>query len=135
MSQKYLIDTNVVIRSFYPQNKEYRVIDGILKRERKIYLSVVSIAEVLVGVVDDDEREKFEALLEISVIVPVDENVARLAADIRSNSKKVKKGFLLDCLLAATAIEHDLTLVSNDNDFRNIKSLRFMGVGKFLDGR
>jgi predicted nucleic acid-binding protein len=78
------------------------------------YFSVITVGEILFGM-KEDEQEKTFKLLNNLVIIEVDKKIIFAAYEI----KNYAKGFhleLYDCIIAATALEYDLILVT-----RNIK--------------
>jgi predicted nucleic acid-binding protein len=95
----------------------------------RVAVSVVTIGELQVGVLnasDDDVRARRAdtlALARAADPIPVSEAImvswARLVADCRRAgvSRMVK---LTDALIAATAIEHGLSVVTQDADYEEI---------------
>jgi predicted nucleic acid-binding protein len=95
----------------------------------RVAISVVTIGELQLGVLNapDDEararRADTLALARSADPIPVSEAVmaawARLVADCR-NAGIQRAVKLTDALIAATAIEHGLPVVSQDGDFEKI---------------
>ena len=74
------------------------------------------------------EERSFRAFLRAARVLPVNRSVARRAATVRvqlrSQGRSVRNR-ALDLLIAATAIQHNLTLVSrNTDDYRDIPGLK-----------
>ena len=118
MGQKYLVDTNVIIdfaeNKFQPKARKFvaSLIDGELQ------LSVINKIELLsfsqVG------NEIIELVNSASIIGLTDAIVNRTI--IIRRLRKIK---LPDAVIAATAIENNLQLVTrNIDDFQNIKALK-----------
>jgi hypothetical protein len=65
-------------------------------------------------------REMFRSLTILDSPMPLEryEEAARLYMTCRDKGVTVRKGF--DCLIAATAVAHDATVLHRDNDFDNI---------------
>jgi toxin FitB len=85
----------------------------------EVHVSTVSRAELVAGRSTDEGRVRL--LLAAMTEVPVDAAIAERAGRIRRASQ-VR---LPDALIAATAIEHGLTLVTrNGRDFGSIRGLR-----------
>jgi len=90
-------------------------------------ISVITFAEILEGLVDD--RKKYlnvrKGLSKLSMLA-VDANIAEKFAGVRAILRK--KGELIenmDIFIAATAMSHDLVLVTNNKrDFERIKGLK-----------
>ena len=102
---------------------------AVAKLPQRVALSVITIGELQLGVLNADDaltrsrRADTLALARAADPIPVSEAVmvswARLVADCRSAGvhRAVK---LTDALIAATAIEHGLPVVTQDADFDQI---------------
>ncbi|MEL6253828.1 MAG: type II toxin-antitoxin system VapC family toxin, partial [Bacteroidota bacterium] len=93
-----------------------------------INLSVVTYYEIMNGLLFKDAKRQltlFETFSELNSIIPLHKSTAKLAADIYSQLRK--KGITIghnDIMIAACAIENNLTLVSNNtNHFQHIENL------------
>ena len=74
------------------------------------------------------ERQLRELLRRVTV-VPFSRRVARRAAALRSELRRLRRPIeqrSLDILIAATALHYDLTLVMSDRDFDDIPVLRLL---------
>jgi len=112
----WLLDTNAILRHFA---------DGFLSsatEETKFFVSVISEAELLrLQGLGERELQLIEQFLSICVSLPVDSKIARRAA-LLGRTRKTK---LPDLLIAATAMQHRLVLVTlNEKDFRGIPDLK-----------
>jgi toxin FitB len=115
-----LLDSNVIIYSARPEN-------GFLRQliaERAPAVSAVSYVEVLgYHHITETERRYFEAFFAEARVLPLAQAVLDEAVRLRQ-TKKIKLG---DSLVAATALLHDLTLVTrNVDDFLGIDGLRIL---------
>ena len=102
---------------------------AIANLPQRVALSVITIGELQLGVLNADDavtrsrRADTLALARAADPIPVSEAVmvswARLVADCRATGvhRAVK---LTDALIAATAIEHGLPIVTQDADFDQI---------------
>jgi predicted nucleic acid-binding protein len=123
----FLLDTNCVSELVRPR-PEPRVLRWMeAVDEDLLYLSVMTFGEIRKGVAglpQGRRRTQLEVWLEVELkarfagkIVPVDDAVAdrwgMLAAETKRRGKTLS---VVDALLAATALHHNLTLVS-----RNLK--------------
>lgn len=116
-----LLDTSVFIA-----REDGRALDELPDR---VAISVVTIGELQLGVLnasDDDKRARRADTLAVAREadpIPVSEAVmvtwARLVADCRAAGihRAVK---LTDALIAATAVEHGLPVVTQDGDYEKI---------------
>lgn len=96
-------------------------------------MSVISYLEAIQGVarspISSTARQRFDGLLtEIPVIqfgLAEAERTAELFDRLRQDGKRVRSR-ALDLLIAGTALEHGMTLVSNNaDDYRDIPDLMF----------
>jgi predicted nucleic acid-binding protein len=125
----FLLDTNC-ISEIVRIRPEPRVLAWIGDAdENLLYLSVLTFGEIRKGVAmlsQGKRRSRLEAWLEVELqarfsgrILPIDEPVADRWGLLAANAKAKGKALsIIDGLLAATAIHHNLTVVSrNVNDF------------------
>lgn len=127
----FLLDTNWIseVVSIKPEPRVLAWLDAA--DERTLYLSVLTLGEIRKGIVtlaEGKRRAQLEAWLEIDLrrrfagrILPVGDAVAdrwgMLAADVKRQGRSVPT---VDAMIAATAIHHNLTVVSrNVDDFKN----------------
>ena len=124
---RYLIDTNIVIDHF---RGEPQVISFLQKAQQSgLAISVISIGEILEGLVgqpkEGKRRKDLEDFLVATKVLDVDrktvEIFAKTRTDLRDKGKLIEN---FDILIAATAIEHNLTLVTKDKDFERIEGLQ-----------
>lgn len=126
----YLIDTDVVIDHLENVPAAIDLIERL--SPNGIAISVICYMEVYQGLLRSQDRagidEGFLAFLIEAPIIPFSTAVARRCATIREHlrvqGKRVRPR-ALDLMNAATAIEHNLTLVTrNVNDYGDIPDLR-----------
>lgn len=85
----------------------------------ELHVSAVSRAELFSG--RGTEERRVRRLLEPMTSLPVDDAIAERAGRLRRGTRRR----LPDALIAATALEHRLTLVTrNVRDFEGIRGLR-----------
>jgi toxin FitB len=127
----FLLDTNC-ISELVRSNPEPRVLQWMdAADESLLYLSVLTLGEIRKGLAmlpQSKRRTQLETWLELELrvrfsgrILPIDASIADrwglLAADAKRKGKALSA---IDGLLAATALQHNLTLVSrNLSDFAN----------------
>ena len=121
----FIPDTNILIYAFAGKEPFASLLVGWV-RKKTLALSVIAISEFIVGATDE-ETDRLNRLTESVVIYKIDYEICKLAAIYRKEFlRKKKQAFLLDCMLAATAKVHNLTLVTvNKADFpmKDIKIL------------
>jgi predicted nucleic acid-binding protein len=127
----FLLDTNIV-SELRTKNPEPRVVEWMeAADEGLLYLSVLTLGEIRKGaalLLQDKRRTQLETWLEVDLqarfagrILPINSAIADRWGWIAAEAKR--KGMTLpviDGLLAATALHHNLTIVSrNVKDFVN----------------
>ena len=115
-----LLDSNIIIYAAQPQHADLRRLIG----DWTPFVSAVSVVEVLgYEGLSDDERARFEDFFSASRILPITDVVIIEAVRLRQRRRMT----LGDALVGATAIAHDLTLVThNVEDFNWISRLRIL---------
>jgi len=127
----FLLDTNCISELVRP-TPEPRVLEWMgAADETLLYLSVLTMGEIrrgLAGLAQGKRRTLLETWLEVELqarfsgrIVPIDAAIANRWGQLAADAKRVGKPLsIIDGLLAATALHHNLTVVSrNTSDFTN----------------
>lgn len=126
----YLIDSDILISAAIGRQDAQELIDDATRYG--VAISVVSLGEVYEGAVSGlqgEDRTKLNYLrrfLQVFPVIALDDPImelfARIRADLRSQGQLIAD---LDVLIAASALKHDLTLVSrNVRHFQRIPDLR-----------
>lgn len=112
----YLVDTNILVLAIAQKEPDYEFLQKIILKNQ-LYISVICIGEYLSKATVEEEKEIDKLINKFSVL-PVNLEVARLAASYRKKFLKTRRVQLLDYFLAAQAKLNDLTLVThNKSDF------------------
>jgi predicted nucleic acid-binding protein len=124
MGKRYLIDSNVIIDYTslrLPQNGS-DFVENLFDND--FLISVATKIEVL-GFNDVPTKLlAMEEFVNTSKVLILDELVTNQTIELRRNYKKLKLG---DAIIAATALVHNLTLISrNVSDFKNITDLQVL---------
>jgi hypothetical protein len=117
MGKRYLLDTNTVLD--YMGNKLPNNANWFLARiiDDEINLSVINKIELLGFFTVEQDLIDF---VSCSNIFPIDDDIVDKTIEVR-RSNKLK---LPDAVIAATALQHSLILVTNNTkDFKNIKGV------------
>jgi predicted nucleic acid-binding protein len=131
----YLVDTNIPSELTYP--KPEPLVSEFLRKAGKdsVYVSALTFGEICKGIgslpasakrtnlqvwLDSVMRQWFARRV-LLVTVPIAERWGFLAAEAKLRGRPLP---VMDGLLAATALEHGLTLVT-----RNVKDFANLGVG------
>jgi predicted nucleic acid-binding protein len=121
-----LLDSNIIIYAAQPHHESLQV----LIATHAPAVSAISQVEVLgYHLLDERERHNFEDFFAAATILPISESVISRAIELRQR----RKMSLGDALIGATALVHDLTLVTrNIRDFGWIDGLSILNP--FADG-
>ncbi|MBO7555650.1 MAG: PIN domain-containing protein [Neisseriaceae bacterium] len=126
----FLIDTNILI---YRLKNLGNVNANFLKyKDNKMLISVISYGELVYGANKSKSVEKNMATVrEIKSIFPmldITPNVMDIFGEIKADTQKIGKSvYDMDLLIAASAIAHNMTLVThNTKHFENISKLQVM---------
>ena len=128
----FLVDTDWVIDHFNGVQAVTRRLQAL--RTQGLALSIISVAELWEGVHFSKDPTRSEAMLTefLSgvVILGIDEEICRrfgqLRGSLRSAGKLVGD---FDLLVAASALRHDLTLLTNNRrHFERVEGLRIEGA-------
>ena len=125
----FLLDTNC-ISELVRTKPEPRVMEWMeAADEELLYLSVLTLGEIrkgVAGLAQGKRRTHLETWLEVDLqnrfagrIVPIDTVIADRWGQLATEAKRAGKAMsIIDGLLAATAVHHNLTIVSrNAKDF------------------
>ena len=125
--EQYLIDTNVISdyfsASFSVKGLQFMdyVIDDVPN------LSIISQIELFCWQTDAVKEQRVKDFIADSVIFNITPNIVAHCVNIRRN-KRMKTP---DAIIAATAIAHGHTLITNnEKDFANIKGLKIVNPFK-----
>jgi predicted nucleic acid-binding protein len=133
----FLLDTNVVSELLKPK-PDINVVRWMQAADESLlYLSVLTLGEIRKGITSlpgNGKRTKLEAWLDSDLMLRFSGRILEINQIIadrwgRISGKALSKGHplpVIDALLAATALEHDFTLVSRDT-----QHLAAVGVSAF----
>lgn len=122
--ENLLLDTSIVIASF----KKIEPVLDVLELAGRLVLPIIAYGELLYGA-EKSARPKFRRkelsdLRNMIEVVVVDENTAEHYSTIRRQLELVGKPIPAnDLWIAATAIQHSLTLFTSDSHFESIEGL------------
>ena len=117
-----VIDTGIFIDHLRKMNRETTLLSQ-LPPNTLLYVSAITVYELLAGATNNQKFQDAQRLLSAVTILPVDENVAALAAQLYQQMKGNSIG-LADTLIAATALCHNLPLKTlNTRHFSRVSGL------------
>jgi predicted nucleic acid-binding protein len=125
--EQYLIDTNVVsdyLSASFPA-------DGMALMDAAVdavpNISIITQIELLCWNTDETTTENVKGFIADSVVLDIGPDVIAQCVAIRKG-KKIKTP---DAIIAATALAHGYTLITNnEKDFANIKGLKIVNPYK-----
>jgi predicted nucleic acid-binding protein len=125
----YLVDANVISEPT-KQAPNNRVVSWLTKNQAKLVVDSIILGELRIGIlalIPGRKRKSleqwFETVVETIDCLPWDASVSKrwavLIVDLKRKGETVP---LLDGMIAATALEHDLTVVTrNTREFRKTR--------------
>ena len=126
-----LLDTSVVIEIIEQGPGFDRCFTELQRFDPKfVHVSSITVFEVEVGLFDGSPNirrrrgmwERFYTMLTSELVFVT---VASIAADVvRATAKRGEQIGAMDALIAATALEFDLTLATRDRDFLRVPDLK-----------
>ena len=118
MKYEPLIDTDVWIDFLRGNDQAIRFIKDLPNR---LFISAVSVAELHVGVREGLERQALDQLLSTLEVLDLNAAIAAKGGLLRRDYGRSHGVGLNDALIAATAQEHNLALVTrNEKDFAGL---------------
>ena len=122
----YLVDANVLSEPTKPAPSS-KVIDWLSANERNLVVDSIILGELCIGILALAPGRKrrqleqwFDALMQTIECIPWDATISRrwakLVVDLKRKGETMP---LLDGMIAATALQHDLTIATrNTRDFK-----------------
>lgn len=118
---QYLIDNNAISNYFSVLFTEKGMSFMAEVFDQTPIISVITEIEALSWINPDKSKEQIvKAFVQDATILALTPEVVTQSISIR-RSKKIKTP---DAIMAATAIVHNLTLITSDSDFKNIDHLQ-----------
>lgn len=125
----YLLDTNIVTAIIKQNEKIAHKLETFNRQNQKIFISAITYYEIERGLLAVKAVKKlavFESLLPKFTILLLDDmaifyKAAQIHADLKIRGLPIQEA---DIFIAATAITHNLILVSHDSDLSRIPDLK-----------
>jgi len=121
-----LVDTTVWIDFFAARSLPHvAVLEDLIEYREDICTCGIILTEVLQGLRKDTEFKKTRDMFNTLIWLPMPYTVFLRSAEMYRKLRK--KGITirkpLDCMIASTAVENDIPLLHNDNNFQLIEKL------------
>jgi tRNA(fMet)-specific endonuclease VapC len=125
----YLLDSDVVIDFLGEDPATVALVNSMTGSG--VFVSILSYMEAFQGVIDNgltqDDQDKFQQFFATVPVISLSPAIAIRCAHLRSALKQQGKNVrrrAIDLLIAATALEHGLELVThNEDDYKDIPNL------------
>ncbi|PSR02799.1 MAG: PIN domain-containing protein [Bacteroidetes bacterium SW_11_45_7] len=122
-----LVDTSVLIDYYRKTYKENSVWIGLVRQEYAFAISAVTKYEVYSGATQH-QLDFWNRVLEEILVLPFDETCVDKAIEMNASLKQKRKQIdIADLFIAATAVNHNLTIATlNRKDFERIDELNLV---------
>jgi predicted nucleic acid-binding protein len=117
---KILLDSNIIIYAAKPEHSRLR--KKLTDLEGDYCVSAITILEVLgYHLLTDQDKTELENFFTFTPMLPIDDLVIKKGIQLRQNHKMS----LGDAIIAATALNHNLKIWSNNiTDFDNVPGIK-----------
>lgn len=124
MNGRCLLDTNIIIALLSGEKSVVKA----LREVNEVFLSSVVIGELYYGAFKSNQTSRNlrrrEELAEYSVVISCDKHVSQKYGEIKNKLRAIGRPIPEnDIWIAATAILHDLTLITRDRHFEEVEYL------------
>jgi tRNA(fMet)-specific endonuclease VapC len=128
-ASRVLIDTSIVIEHLRKQNRQKSILYNIVDTYA-LFISTIVEFELYVVATDESKRRDIQEILAWCVVLPFTSNIAQTAAviyqQLRAKNQQLE---IRDILIAATALAHDLPLMTlNTGHFNRISVLKLVSL-------
>ena len=114
MTNGFLVDTDIIIRHLRGRQGSEIATKLITENLDEIKISVITVSELYAGVKGIAEETQLNKFLDVFEALPVDLEIAAKAGYFKNKWYSSHGSGLADCLIAATADHHKLTLVTGN---------------------
>jgi predicted nucleic acid-binding protein len=119
------LDTNILIAYLNGEGEVVETLSNWRESGRVLFVSSLSVAEVLaLPNLTPHEAEKAKIFLRGFISVPVDDDLAEMAAMI----KRMYNLGLPDAIIAATALSNKVPIVTRDKQFLKIQEIIVIAI-------
>ena len=123
-SSRMVADSSIFIEFLRAPDKKRTTLYQ-LPDDTELYISVVTLYELLMGATDEVKKRDVKLLTEPLIILPFTKSVAEKSAEVYHNLRQRNKMIeFRDIFIGATAMAHDLPILTNNTKhFERINGL------------
>jgi len=122
----FLLDTSVIIDAINNKKTRRQFLRGLLEAGNSLACCAVNVAEICAGMRPNEEASTL-AFLRTLDYYPIGFSASRLAGELKKNfSRKGATLSLADTLIAAVALNHQLSLITD-----NVKDFPMAGLSLY----
>jgi predicted nucleic acid-binding protein len=119
---EHLLDTNILLKIFYGNVDVKNFVDNLA-----VGVETVVYIECIQGSISTTDKRRIKRSLQNIKFYPLTNDIAQKAIELIDAYSNSHGLFLADAIIAATALEYDLTLITyNTKHFQFIKGLKFL---------
>lgn len=121
-----LVDTDILIDAALQISEAVNCLDS-LENTSTLAVSVITQMELIVGCRNKSELRKMDQFLERFQVIPLNEQISRIAIDLLQIYHLSHGLLIADSLIAATAIELEFDFITkNQRDYRFVENLELL---------
>lgn len=119
---EHLLDTNILSKIFYGNADVKNFVDNLI-----VGVETVVYIECLQGSISNSDKRRIKHSLQSLEFYPLTNDIARKAIELIEAYSNSHGLLLADALIAATALEYGLTLITyNTKHFQFVKGLKLL---------
>jgi len=119
---EHLLDTNILSKIFYGNADVKNFVDNLV-----VGVETIVYIECIQGSISNSDKRRIKRSLQGLEFYPLTNEIAQKAIELIDNYSNSHGLLLADAIIAATALEYDLTLITyNTKHFQFIKSLKLL---------
>lgn len=119
---EHLLDTNILSKIFYGDANVKNFVDNLA-----VGVETIVYIECIQGSISNADKRRIKRSLQSLKFYPLTNSIAQKAIELIETHSNSHGLLLADALIAATALEYDLTLITyNTKHFQFIKGLKLL---------
>ena len=119
-----LLDTNVLIEILKGNEKTIQKVESL---NSALYISSITVMELYYGAINKPEVKKLEKFMTLFTVVHIDTEMSIRSIELIKTYAKSHSLDIPDSLIAATALEKEVTLFTyNTKDFKYISNIKLL---------